>query len=177
MKEDPLSKDTSVPRPDVTDMYAVHGVFRDSLGAAPRLVGGIVPGDAARVALIANYYENILSFLEAHHDWARRSWSFPSCGSAVPARTCCSTSSSSSTRRRSGCWRKPCARWRPGRRATPAPRRRPRTHCGPCTTSWSATSTKRRSGRCPWPRPTSRSRSGARYPATAWRTSTATRSG
>ena len=63
-----MSKDTSVPRPDVTDMYAVHGVFRDSLGAAPRLVGGIAPGDAARVALIANYYENILCFLEAHHD-------------------------------------------------------------------------------------------------------------
>jgi hemerythrin-like domain-containing protein len=49
-------------------MYAVHGVFRDSLGAAPTLVGGIAPGDAERVALIANYYENILSFLEAHHE-------------------------------------------------------------------------------------------------------------
>ena len=49
-------------------MFAVHGVFRDSLGAAPTLVGGIAPGDAERVALIANYYENILSFLEAHHD-------------------------------------------------------------------------------------------------------------
>jgi hypothetical protein len=49
-------------------MYAVHGVFRDSLGAAPQLVGGIPAGDTERVALIANYYENILSFLEAHHD-------------------------------------------------------------------------------------------------------------
>jgi iron-sulfur cluster repair protein YtfE (RIC family) len=49
-------------------MYAVHGVFRDTLGAAPTLVGGIAHGDAERVALIANYYENILSFLEAHHD-------------------------------------------------------------------------------------------------------------
>jgi Hemerythrin HHE cation binding domain len=58
----------AVPRPDVTDMYAVHGVFRDSLGAAPLLVGGIPAGDSERVALIANYYENILSFLEAHHD-------------------------------------------------------------------------------------------------------------
>ncbi len=56
------------PRPDVSDMYAVHGVFRDTLGAAPRLVGGIGPGDADRVALIANYYDNVLSFLEAHHD-------------------------------------------------------------------------------------------------------------
>ena len=63
-----MSEQTSAPRPDVSDMYAVHGVFRDTLGAAPRLVGGIAPGDAARVALIANYYENVLSFLEAHHD-------------------------------------------------------------------------------------------------------------
>src|ERR1700677_1825687 len=55
-------------RPDTSDMYAVHGVFRDTLGAAPTLVGGIAPGDADRVALIANYYENVLSFLEAHHD-------------------------------------------------------------------------------------------------------------
>ncbi len=58
----------TAPRPDTSDMYAVHGVFRDTLGAAPTLVGGIAPGDAERVALIANYYENILSFLEAHHD-------------------------------------------------------------------------------------------------------------
>ena len=58
----------TAPRPDTSDMYAVHGVFRDTLGAAPTLVGGIAPGDEERVELIANYYENILSFLEAHHD-------------------------------------------------------------------------------------------------------------
>jgi iron-sulfur cluster repair protein YtfE (RIC family) len=58
----------SAPPPDTSDMYAVHGVFRDTLGAAPTLVGGVAPGDAERVALIANYYENVLSFLEAHHD-------------------------------------------------------------------------------------------------------------
>ena len=33
-----------------------------------RWSGSIAPGDAERVSLIANYYENILSFLEAHHD-------------------------------------------------------------------------------------------------------------
>jgi hemerythrin-like domain-containing protein len=53
---------------DVSDMYAVHGVFRDTLGEAPTLVARIAPGDEPRTALIANYYENILSFLEAHHD-------------------------------------------------------------------------------------------------------------
>jgi hemerythrin-like domain-containing protein len=60
--------DGAAPRPDVSDLYAVHGVFRDTLGAAPRLIGEIAPGDAARVGVIANYYENVLSFLEAHHD-------------------------------------------------------------------------------------------------------------
>lgn len=54
--------------PDVTEMYAVHGVFRDTLGAAPGLIGGVAPGDAARVAQLANYYDNVLFFLEAHHD-------------------------------------------------------------------------------------------------------------
>jgi iron-sulfur cluster repair protein YtfE (RIC family) len=63
-----MSEPEAGPRPDTNDMFAVHGVFRDSLGAAPTLVGGIAPDDAERVALIANYYENILSFLEAHHD-------------------------------------------------------------------------------------------------------------
>ena len=73
----------TAPRPDTRDMYAVHGVFRDTLGAAPTLVGGIAPGDAERVALIANYYENILSFLEAHHD-GEDSWSSRCCGSVRP---------------------------------------------------------------------------------------------
>jgi hemerythrin-like domain-containing protein len=63
-----MAEQVTTPRPDVSDMYAVHGVFRDSLAAAPDLVAGIDDGDTARVELIANYYENILSFLEAHHD-------------------------------------------------------------------------------------------------------------
>jgi hypothetical protein len=63
-----MADQAGTPRPDVTDMYAVHGVFRDTLGAAPRLVGDIAAGDAARVDQIGNYYDNILYFLEAHHD-------------------------------------------------------------------------------------------------------------
>ena len=63
-----MSESAAVARPDTNDMYAVHGVFRDTLGAAPTLVGGIAPGNAERVALIANYYENILSFLHTHHE-------------------------------------------------------------------------------------------------------------
>jgi hypothetical protein len=63
-----MAEQAGPPRPDVTDMYAVHGVFRDTLGAAPGLVGEIPPGDAARVEQIANCYDNILFFLESHHD-------------------------------------------------------------------------------------------------------------
>ena len=58
----------AAPRPDVTDMFAVHGVFRDTLAAAPSLVRGVAAGDTERLALVANYYENVLSFLQAHHD-------------------------------------------------------------------------------------------------------------
>ncbi len=65
MKEAP---DVSSTTPRRQRQYAVHGVFRDTLGAAPRLVGGIDAGGAERAALVANYYDNVLSFLEAHHD-------------------------------------------------------------------------------------------------------------
>jgi iron-sulfur cluster repair protein YtfE (RIC family) len=58
----------TAPRPDVSELIAVHGVFRDTLGAAPELVGGVAPGDSERLAQVANYYDNILFFLEAHHD-------------------------------------------------------------------------------------------------------------
>jgi iron-sulfur cluster repair protein YtfE (RIC family) len=58
---------TGAPRPDTTDMYAVHGVFRDTLGSATVLVGGVASGDAERLALVANDSENVLSFLHAHH--------------------------------------------------------------------------------------------------------------
>ncbi len=63
-----MAEGSRAVRPDVTDLIAVHGVFRDALGAAPVLVGGVAPGDAQRLALVANYYDNVLSFLEDHHD-------------------------------------------------------------------------------------------------------------
>lgn len=63
-----MADQADAARPDVTDMYAVHRVFRDTLGAAPQLVGSIRAGDAARVDQIANYYDNVLFFLESHHD-------------------------------------------------------------------------------------------------------------
>jgi hypothetical protein len=60
--------DVTSLRPDVTDLIAVHGVFRDTLGAAPELVSAVAPGDGERRAVVANYYDNVLFLLEAHHD-------------------------------------------------------------------------------------------------------------
>ncbi|HEV2361911.1 MAG TPA: hemerythrin domain-containing protein, partial [Acidimicrobiales bacterium] len=52
---------------DTSDMLAVHRVFRESLAAAPALIGSAA-GDDDRRALIGSYYSNIMAFLEVHHD-------------------------------------------------------------------------------------------------------------
>jgi hypothetical protein len=54
------------PRPDTSDMLAVHQVFRNALGSAPELIGAAV--DAERVVLVGSYYSNVLCFLEGHHE-------------------------------------------------------------------------------------------------------------
>jgi hypothetical protein len=59
--------DQGVPRPDTSDMTAVHQVFRSSLAAAPEFVAS-TQGDDARRALIADYYGNLLAFLDVHHE-------------------------------------------------------------------------------------------------------------
>lgn len=55
------------PRPDTTDMMAVHEVFRQALASAPTLLGDDC-ADAARAATVATYYDNVLRFLRVHHD-------------------------------------------------------------------------------------------------------------
>jgi len=55
------------PRPDVSEMVVVHDVLRDVLDAAPALVSAAGPADPDRVALISNFYDNVLSFLAVHH--------------------------------------------------------------------------------------------------------------
>lgn len=54
-------------RPDTSDMPAVHKVFRSSLGSGPDFVASAEGADERR-ALIANYYANLMAFLEVHHD-------------------------------------------------------------------------------------------------------------
>ena len=57
---------SSAARPDVSDMPAVHKVFRTSLAQGPELVSSAAGNDARR-ALIADYYGNVMAFLESHH--------------------------------------------------------------------------------------------------------------
>jgi hemerythrin-like domain-containing protein len=57
----------SAPQADTSDMYAVHKVFRKSLGGAKDLLGAGVEAQPERVELLCSYYRNILAFLESHH--------------------------------------------------------------------------------------------------------------
>jgi hypothetical protein len=59
--------ETSTIRPDTSDMAAVHKVFRSSFASAPAFIESAA-GDDHRRGLVANYYTNILAFLEVHHD-------------------------------------------------------------------------------------------------------------
>jgi len=59
--------DSAPSRPDTSDLPAVHDVFRSSLASAPEFVAG-TEGDDERRALVANYYANLMAFLEVHHD-------------------------------------------------------------------------------------------------------------
>ncbi len=52
---------------DVSDMYPVHRALRETLAAAPRLVGTVGEGDEARRDLVANFYGNVIAFLHVHH--------------------------------------------------------------------------------------------------------------
>jgi hemerythrin-like domain-containing protein len=63
-----MTTTNNAPRPDVSDMFAVHQALRDTLSCAPQLINKIDATDLKRVDLITNFYDNVLSFLHVHHD-------------------------------------------------------------------------------------------------------------
>ena len=63
-----MSGSESAPAlPDVTEMTAVHAVFRNAFAATPRLVGAVADGDTARAAIVGSFLANVLAFLHSHH--------------------------------------------------------------------------------------------------------------
>jgi len=63
-----MTAPSEAPRPDTTDMVAVHNALRRSLGGAPQLIRAVGASDDGRVALISNIFDNVLDFLHVHHD-------------------------------------------------------------------------------------------------------------
>jgi hemerythrin-like domain-containing protein len=53
---------------DTSDMLIPHNTLRDALGRADALIGSVTPGDTARAAVVGSFYDNVLRFLDAHHD-------------------------------------------------------------------------------------------------------------
>jgi Hemerythrin HHE cation binding domain len=53
--------------PDVTEMSAVHRVFRGGFGMGPQLIASVNDGDRARADIVAGYFRNLLEFLHVHH--------------------------------------------------------------------------------------------------------------
>ncbi len=74
--------DAATARTDTSDMAPVHKVFRDCLAAAPALIDSAA-GDDERRALVANYYGNLMAFLQVHHD-GEEALIFPQLAERVP---------------------------------------------------------------------------------------------
>jgi hemerythrin-like domain-containing protein len=52
---------------DTSDMLIPHNTLRDALGRADALIGSVKPGDIARAAVVGSFFDNVLRFLDAHH--------------------------------------------------------------------------------------------------------------
>ena len=152
-------------RPDVSDMYAVHGAFRDTLAAAPPGSAGCAPGDTERLALIANYYDNVLWFVDVHHE-GEEALVFPVCASAAPMRDALMDEMVDQHQEVVQLLATPGPRWRPGPAAATRQGEARRRHCGRCDARWLPTSIEEERG-LPLAPKTSRPRSGAQLPGHA----------
>jgi hypothetical protein len=54
--------------PDVTEMTAVHRVFRNAFDSASQLIGSVPDGDVERAALVGGFFSDVLEFLRVHHE-------------------------------------------------------------------------------------------------------------
>jgi hypothetical protein len=59
---------TESSAPDITEMTAVHRIFRNAFASAPQLVGSVAEGDDERAELVGGYYGDVLEFLRVHHE-------------------------------------------------------------------------------------------------------------
>lgn len=55
-------------RTDTSDMLIPHGVFRRVLADAYVILDGVSEGDTEHGAAVRSYFDNVLRFLDAHHD-------------------------------------------------------------------------------------------------------------
>ena len=59
---------------NTSDMRVVHAAFRAAIPTASVLVAAAEPGDVARAAVVANFSDNVLDFLEVHHEEDELIW-------------------------------------------------------------------------------------------------------
>ena len=59
---------TATDRPDVTEMRAIHGVFRQTFQSAPRLVPAVAEGDVERAELVGSFVADVAEMLRLHHE-------------------------------------------------------------------------------------------------------------
>ncbi len=59
---------TETARPDVTEMTAVHRVFRSAFASAPRFINSVPDGDVDRAQLVGGFYGDVIEFLRVHHE-------------------------------------------------------------------------------------------------------------
>ena len=60
--------DPSTPTIDVSDMYAVHQVFRDAFGSGAQMVASVGEEEIERQILVRDYLSDVLALLAVHHE-------------------------------------------------------------------------------------------------------------
>lgn len=62
-----MAIDSANERPDVNEMNAIHGVFRQTFATAPALVGSVADGDRERAELVGSVVADVVQVLDLHH--------------------------------------------------------------------------------------------------------------